>query len=293
MSRQGCLSGVPQEQTFGHAPKKRATTIPMSFILTQHLKNKIRALGADVAPFQSVAVAYSGGVDSTLLAYLLAHVLHKKVTVVLVRTPFLHRREKERAVKIAKDMGWALEQASVDLLQDRVIRENPRNRCYHCKHRMIQALKRKVPTADAFFDGSHAEDRKADRPGIRALEEAGVLSPFARTGWSKNEIREAARAFGLSNWNKPSQSCLATRFPYGEPLLEEKLRQVEQAEEILWNADCEQVRVRWEKGSIRIQASEKDLTRLQDRSVRSRITNRLNRLGFTSIFFDPRPYDPS
>lgn len=251
---------------------------------------KMARLEAVTAPFKSVAVAYSGGVDSTLLAFLLTWVFQKRVKAVLVRSPLLAAREEAAAQAAAAALRLPLEVLSVDLLAAPGVGENGPDRCYRCKAALIEAVFREVGDGWVMVEGSHAGDAKKDRPGRKALAEKGVLSPLALAGWTKDDIRRAARAFGLPNWNKPSQSCLATRIPHGTPLDVELLKRIEAAEDFLQETGCRHVRVRWVSGGARIQVGSADIPILKVPEVYARLLSRMKQLGFSEIFEDPAPY---
>ncbi|MBC7359309.1 MAG: ATP-dependent sacrificial sulfur transferase LarE [Desulfacinum sp.] len=252
---------------------------------------EMKKLGAVMAPFHSVAVAYSGGVDSTLLVHLLQRVLGVRVRACLARTPFLHAREEKAARALAQRLGFDLTVVDVDLWALPAVKANPRDRCYHCKKAILGSLRSASGPVDAFLDGSHAGDLKEERPGRRALEERGVISPFAQAGWTKAHIRETARKLGLPNWDKPSQSCLATRVPHGTPLDPGILARIERAEETLWDLGCRQVRVRWHGGAARIQAAPQDLILLTGREMKTEVPEEFARLGFSGVSVDPIPYE--
>ncbi len=242
------------------------------------------------APLKAVAVAYSGGVDSTLLAWLLSRAFGKRVRTVLVKSPFLAAREEMAAWLTAKALHFPLTVIPLNLFAVDGVRDNGPDRCYRCKAALMDAVIREVGDGWTVVDGSHAGDAEKDRPGRKALEERGVLSPFALAGWTKEDIRRAARAFGLPNWNKPSQSCLATRIPHGTPLDVDLLKRLEAAEDIVWETGCRQVRVRWVSGEAKIQVGSDDISIVKTPAVSQRLLSRMRRLGFTRIIVDPKPY---
>ena len=193
------------------------------------LAEKCEAAGGALAGLRRVAVAYSGGVDSTFLAVLLRDVLGRDVTPVLVAQPFLGEGELGGARKTARELGFSLLEVEADPLSSSAVRENPPDRCYHCK-RLVMGLvldAARGAGCEAVCDGTNADDRAAYRPGGRALRELGVLSPLAAAGFTKNDVREASRLLGLPTWEKPAFSCLATRFPYGTALTREGLSMVD------------------------------------------------------------------
>ncbi len=251
---------------------------------------KTALLETVTAPFEALAVAYSGGVDSTLLAWLLRHLFGKRVWAILVKSPFLSAREEAAALSVARALALPLKVLPLDLLAVDGVRENGPDRCYRCKAALIDAIVREVGDGWTVVDGSHAGDAAKDRPGRKALEEKGVLSPFAVAGWTKKDIRRAAQAFGLPNWNKPSQSCLATRVPCGTPLNTGLLRQIEAAEEILWEAGCRQVRVRWAAGDAKLHVGAEDIPIVKTPRVYQDMLSRMKQLAFSQVILDPAPY---
>ncbi|MEJ5364198.1 MAG: ATP-dependent sacrificial sulfur transferase LarE [Desulfosoma sp.] len=251
---------------------------------------KTRRLEAVTAAFEAAAIAYSGGVDSTLLAYLLARVFKKRVKAVLVKSPFLAAREEAAALCVAAALQLPLEVLSVNLLAEAAVRENGPDRCYRCKAVLMETVLQKVDEGWGVVDGSHAGDAEKDRPGRKALGEKGVLSPLALAGWAKEDIRRTARAVGLPNWNKPSQSCLATRIPHGTPLDMDLLKRIEAAEDFLHETGCRHVRVRWISGSAKIQLGSADIPIVKDAAVHARLLSHMKQLGFSQIFVDPAPY---
>lgn len=251
---------------------------------------KAALLEAVTAPFEAMTVAYSGGVDSTLLAWLLSKAFGKRLIAVLVKSPFLAAREETTALSVASTLRLPVKVLPLNLLGVDDVRENGPDRCYRCKAALIDAVFREVGAGWVVVDGSHAGDAEKDRPGRKALKEKGVLSPFALAGWTKEDIRRTARACELPNWNKPSQSCLATRVPHGIPLDECLLKRIEAAEDILWEAGCRQVRVRWVSGDAKIQVAPDDMEILKAPEADQRLFSRIRQLGFPHIILDPAPY---
>lgn len=250
---------------------------------------KLVSLEAAVASWTTVAVAYSGGVDSTLLAWILGHVVGKQIHLYLVKSPFLANREEMAAHTVAGTLGFSLSVLSVDPLAEQAVRANPPDRCYHCKAIMTEAIDRHRPDGAVVVDGSHADDALEDRPGRKALMERGVRSPFALSGWTKEDIRRVARLAGLPNDSKPSQSCLATRVPYGTPLEAGILKRIEVAEDFLYRLGCTHVRVRWQSGDAKIQVGSADRVLLSRSTVWERLLGHMAKLGFARTILDPAP----
>ena len=200
------------------------------------------------------ALAFSGGADS---AYLLAaaRACGCDVAAYCVSSPFQPAFELADARRLADQLGAALRVIPVDTLSDDVIRANPPDRCYHCKRAIFTALMdaARADGRTVVIDGTNASDDADDRPGMRALEELGVLSPLRACSITKAMVREYSRQMGLFTWNKPAYACLATRIPAGTPLSAEVLTRVEGAEAALMALGFSDMRVRLFHGAARLQ----------------------------------------
>ena len=227
-----------------------------------------------------LAVAFSGGVDSTYLLHEAVKAGKEKVTALIMKTPSVPEREIDEAVTFCKSRGISFFVLPADPFSAAGFRENGRDRCYICKHFLFSALLEKAKEEGIPFvaDGTNADDRKEFRPGLRALKELDIRSPLAEAGLTKKEIRELSEKEGLPTWNKPSFSCLATRFPYGEELTVEKLRRTEAAENLLADLGFTQRRVRVHGNLARIEVLPAEIPLLLER--RDMISSRLEELGF-------------
>ena len=227
-----------------------------------------------------LAIAFSGGVDSTYLLHKAALAGKEKVTALIMKTPSVPERELDEAVAFCKSRGISFFVLPADPFSVAGFRENGRDRCYICKHFLFSVLLEKAKEEGIPFvaDGTNADDRKEFRPGLRALKELDIRSPLAEAGLTKKEIRELSEKEGLSTWNKPSFSCLATRFPYGEELTVEKLRRTEAAENLLAELGFTQRRVRVHGNLARIEVLPAEIPLLLER--RDMISSRLEELGF-------------
>lgn len=227
-----------------------------------------------------LAVAFSGGVDSTYLLHEAVKAGKEKVTALIMKTPSVPERELDEAVAFCKSRGISFFVLPADPFSAAGFRENGRDRCYICKHFLFSALLEKAKEEGIPFvaDGTNADDRKEFRPGLRALKELDIRSPLAEAGLTKKEIRELSEKEGLPTWNKPSFSCLATRFPYGEELTVEKLRKTEAAENLLAELGFTQRRVRVHGNLARIEVLPAEIPLLLER--RDMISSRLEELGF-------------
>ena len=233
-----------------------------------------------------LAVAFSGGVDSSFLAKTAVKVLRQQVFAVFVDTPFVSRRERESARRVAGEIGIDLETIAFDPLSIPEIRRNPVNRCYLCKRETFGRIVKRAGElgCKAVADGSHAGDSAGFRPGKKALEELGIVSPLAQVGLLKDEIRELSRLAGLSTWGTPSQSCLATRAPYGARLSRRLLARIEAAEDFLHDIGCSPVRARCERDTIRIEVEPASFQTIIEH--RERVLARFQELGFRRATLD-------
>lgn len=243
-------------------------------------EEKEKKLAVLLGKCMPLAVAFSGGVDSTYLLHEAVKAGKEKVTALIMKTPSVPERELDEAVTFCKSRGISFFVLSADPFSAAGFRENGRDRCYICKHFLFSALLEKAKEEGIPFvaDGTNADDRKEFRPGLRALKELDIRSPLAEAGLTKKEIRELSEKEGLPTWNKPSFSCLATRFPYGEELTVEKLRRTEAAENLLAELGFTQRRVRVHGNLARIEVLPAEIPLLLER--RDMISSRLEELGF-------------
>ena len=201
-----------------------------------------------------VAIAFSGGVDSSYLLYAATR-FAKRVKAYYVQAEFQPQFELDDAKRLAEDLGADMQIIHVSVLADPQVKANPANRCYYCKQGIFQTI-RKAAADDGFtvlLDGTNASDDATDRPGMKALQELSVRSPLRECGLTKDEIRRLSKEAGLFTWDKPAYACLATRIPTGEEITPEKLIAVEKAESFLMTLGFTDFRVRTAGGHARIQ----------------------------------------
>ena len=216
-----------------------------------------RSLEDFFAQNREVAVAFSGGVDSSYLLYAASRYADR-VTAFYVKSQFQPAFELEDARKVAGYCGTELKVIPLDVLADNLVRSNPPDRCYHCKKVIMGAIV-KAASADGYgvvFDGSNASDDEDDRPGSRALAEFGVRSPLKECGIDKTQVRALAKEAGLHVWDKPAYACLATRISAGVPITAEALQTTEKAEKILHDMGFRDFRVRLRGEDALIQLTE-------------------------------------
>jgi len=251
---------------------------------------KLSELQTILADLGGVLVAFSGGVDSTFLLRMALDTLGDKVLAVTARTGLIPDSEIACAKATARRMRARHVVVSIDALADPTIASNAANRCYVCK-RAIFAELGAIATDRGLhvIDGSNCDDLGDYRPGLKALQEAGVRSPLAEAGLTKSEIRALSRERHIETWDRPASPCLATRFPYGERLTPQRLKRVEQAEAFLHSLGFKIVRVRAHGSLARIEVSREDVARLAMQMAPT-IVAELKALGYAHVSLDLEGY---
>ena len=256
--------------------------------LTAADQGQLDQLRQRIRHYGRVCVAYSGGVDSALVAAIAQEQLAEAALAVTGISPALAPHLREEARLQAQWLGIAHQEVMTAELQDPAYASNPADRCYACKrelHRHLAEISRAAAGAQV-LDGVNHDDLGDHRPGIDAAREAGVCSPLAELQIDKATVRRLSKALGFPWWDKPAQPCLASRFPYGEGITASRLSRVAQAERWLQQRHFDQVRVRSQGETARIEVPAARLAELMQEGLRQELVQAFLQLGFTAVSLD-------
>ncbi|HVC19955.1 MAG TPA: ATP-dependent sacrificial sulfur transferase LarE [Vicinamibacterales bacterium] len=256
------------------------------------LAAKARTLHDLLSGLQSVLVAYSGGVDSAYLAWAATAALGDRALCVTAESPSYPEHHRQLAVQVAEVAGLRHEFIHTDELERPDYRANPANRCYFCKQELythLTALARARGFA-AVVDGNNADDRGDYRPGRQAAREFGVRSPLDEAGLRKAEIRELSRRAGLPTWDEPASACLSSRIPYHSEVTGEKLRRIEQAEQVLRDLGFRVCRVRHHDAVARLEIARDEMARALDPGIAAAIVRAFQAIGYSYVSLDLQGY---
>lgn len=251
------------------------------------LQQKLEKLKSYFKELGSVAVAFSGGVDSTFMLAVAASVLSQdKVLAVTVVSDFIPEREKSEATNFCVQRKIKHITLPVDVLKIDGVAQNPKNRCYPCKYALFTEIK-KIADGNGIkyvCEGSNVDDMSDYRPGMKAIAELGIKSPLRYAEMTKQNIRDLSKEMNLPTWDKPSFACLASRFAYGEEITTEKLKRVEKAEQFLADLGFNQFRVRLHGEMARIEVLPDDFSKII--TLKDKIHAKLKNLGFSYVTLD-------
>jgi pyridinium-3,5-biscarboxylic acid mononucleotide sulfurtransferase len=255
-------------------------------------RRKVDKLAGILGRMKGALIAYSGGVDSTLLLKAALDVPVKPLLAVIATSETYPGKEVAAARALARRLGVRPRVIKTHELENPDFSANPPDRCYHCKKELFGTLAAIARAEGISFvlDGANRDDLRDFRPGSKAGRELGVRSPLQEAGLTKAEIRDVSRRLGLPTWNKPSMACLASRFPYGARIEPKGLRQVGAAEDLLRRLGFGQLRVRYHGSIARIEIAPGEFSKAVSRDAAGRIVSGLKRLGYRYVTLDLEGY---
>lgn len=258
--------------------------------MSQH--PKLLDLQKMLRSMNNLAVAFSGGVDSTFLLKVASDILGESVVAVTASSSTFPAREFKEAISFTKSVGVRHIIIQSEELEVEGFANNPLDRCYLCKRELFTKILEiaRDNQIDFIADGSNLDDNKDYRPGLKALSELKVVSPLREVGMTKEEIRILSREMNLPTWNKPAFACLASRIPYGQKITREKLSMVDRAEQFLLDKGFQQVRVRHHGDIARIEVPPQDRARFMNEELMDNIDEQFRKIGFAYTALDLKGY---
>ena len=253
------------------------------------ISDKIKDLENFVSTYSSAIVAYSGGIDSSLIANISNKVLGKNKTLVVIAvSPSLNNKEYKQALELAKKYDWNFKPIFTEEFNNDNYLKNDFNRCFYCKFELYEKLDEilKKENFSVIFNGTNIDDLSDIRPGIDAAKKKNIVSPLVKCKINKNEIREIAKELGLPNWDKPAQPCLSSRVPHGVRINMDILNKIEEAENYLSSIGFVNFRVRIHGDLAKIEAQKDDFEKFYNYEVRKKIVENFKNFGFKFVSLD-------
>ncbi len=252
-------------------------------------ENKLENLKEFISNYTSAIIAYSGGIDSSLIAQLANNVLGKKNTLVVIAvSPSLNNKEFKLATNLAKMNNWNFKPIYTQEFSNDNYLKNDLSRCFYCKFELYEKLEKIFEEEDyqAIFNGTNFDDLGDFRPGLDAAKKKNIVSPLVKCKINKNEVRQIAKLIGLPNWDKPAQPCLSSRVPYGVRISMDNLKKIERSENFLSDLGFLNFRVRMHGDLAKIEVSEDDFVKFSNHHLREKIIKNFKKFGFKFVSLD-------
>jgi uncharacterized protein len=258
--------------------------------MTEETIKKYQDLLTYLRGLKKVAIAFSGGVDSTFLIYAAKEALAENAVAFTVSTPYIPDWEIKDAVNLVEQLG--IDHKIIESTIPESIQNNPEDRCYLCKSQIFSLLRKEAKKRDIHYllEGTNKDDEGTHRPGMKALKELNVVSPLRVAGLKKEEIRQLSRKFNLPTWNKAANACLLTRIPYNTGISKEELTRIEKGELFLFMLGFEGARLRSHGDLARIELQKNQFELIEDADIRSRISEKLRSFGYKFVCIDLEGY---
>ena len=256
------------------------------------LQDKRLNLESGIFKLESAVVAFSGGIDSTLVLAVANKVLNGRVLAVTAKSDSVPERELSAAKELTQALDINHKVIRTEEMSSPDYLKNSGNRCYYCKSELYAklAMVSSQYKITSILNGINLDDLGDHRPGILAAKEAGIISPLVESQLNKQDVRNLARDMGLTNWEKPALACLSSRIPYGQPVTAKKLSMIDEAEEIFLEEGFKEVRVRHYGDMARIELLKAEIPILMKNGLYKKTMNRLKNIGFQKITIDPEGY---